>query len=355
MSLDRSGNLPLSLKALRKSEHRNLQYITDIILPFSERWEHIYLPASIVNQLAAAKNKLSSLKSIEVYLDKQTCDSLYLDAFENAPQLCSVRFGYHSLRSLPKLPWLQLTECVVNGTYVDDLFRLLPRIENVENAKFTLIPSRVYYYDVIATRLSRLVSLELTEDKTTQFTNEILNTLTLPALHDLCIHSSSPLPHGTICSLLMRSSCSLRRLVLDCERAINVEGLVQCLELTPMLTELELGPYIFISKEKEYICFRKLSMATSDSSGLDLVPRLEAITVGSVSSLRWPVFVDMIESRWKVRHLKGTSSGTQLRSVRVTAQRDSIGMLTIDRLCQMQTEGLDIAIFSDFQPCEQIL
>jgi hypothetical protein len=74
------------------------------------------------------------------------------------------------------------------------------RIKNIDTAELTVFYSHTYIFDTIPTQLPRLVSLELTETETSQSIHTILDSLTLPALRDLCIHSSR-LPHGIICSL----------------------------------------------------------------------------------------------------------------------------------------------------------
>jgi hypothetical protein len=143
----------------------------------------------------------------------------------------------------------------------------------------------------------------------------------------------------------MRSSCLLTRLVLHCE-VTSTHGLIQYLLLTHH-AHRALGPYMLVSLKKEYECFSMLSRrAGIDVPGTYLAPRLKTITFGFVSALQEFVFADL-ESRWRVDDLKST--------IRLSTQRDSIGVLTLARLRRMQGEDLDVAVFSDLLRSEQIL
>lgn len=351
MSLSRSGCLPLSLEFEKilntpRNKSANLTQFAKLILPHSSRLEAFSLPAQIIGQFSPAEHSFDLLKKIEFFEHNRTPLNAYSSPnnFASAPQLCCVRFEGIFAPSLVKLPWLQLTECEVTGSSFYEILRFLARTINIDQASLRVKPDGgVHSFPPNIIRLPHLRSLHLATTEH-QAPHTILDALILPELNSLSIRVSLPAPEQ-LCSLLMQSSCSLRRLVLSCWGTAT-KALIWCLESVPLLAELELGGLVFNSSDKECECLNQLQRTSGNAKRHCLVPRLEVLTLRfAISLFTRPDFTDMIESPgWNVGDASKDDVGVRLHVVRLTVYGTPDGIPTLSRLRRMQNEGLDITI-----------
>lgn len=291
--LQRSGCLPLFISVTIGFNERPAQELLDVICHHSSRWKHIrfefrglYCPP--MYSLALAKGNTPLLHAFE--FDARDISSVnilpVISLLNLAPKLREVIWvdDLADMRQLMELPLSQLTRLSVtmsHGTL--DYLELLNQCYNLEQIRITRPRPGDTRQPRAPLLLSKLTSLSIAYDLTA-----ILDSLTLPALKHVRIHSEGPVSPSigrytgagrnaneaeadclwspvSFVSLVKRSSCSIESLSLDTYMAESC--LIQCLEeTTSSLTKLNVTGVTITDKLISSLTYSPSVSPTSSSS-----------------------------------------------------------------------------------------
>lgn len=246
LCLRRSRNLPLSVKFEEIGSPVNFKDIFDILSPYSNRWEELFLSLSMLPaQSPALDHGLTMLNFLS--FSGAYKSSTPLDTFRRAPQLQRLHLNNVTkpLRSL-LLPWSQITDfkAVVCQFRTGEFVGILKAMPNVVRftSRWNKGIKKINVADNNHIHLRHLKMLNLAT-----FPSEaqaILQLLTFPLLTDLTIASGISDPSlytllaDSVASAINRSSCQLRSLSLQ---FLDSSSVARILPHTPWVENLHLG------------------------------------------------------------------------------------------------------------------
>ena len=343
--LDRAGGHPLSIRLVDPWQ-RASHPVFDLISSCSDRWQHVELVVaqSFFESLNLGVSTLESASFPEGAWGNQS-----INTFLAAPRLRSLLVGFPASPYMTQLPWDQLTELHLHELQLEMCLEIIRQSLNLISCDLTIrswmepIPS--------VTCQILLPQLRFLRVKASSDMGDLFDHLTLPALLEiqLVIYGIQGAAWvDQFISSLHRSSCSVQKLHLECDRPVSDDHLLQCLRNTPSLTMLELRGYNASNLGKSGMN-QLTCRASSRPDTTSIIPNLRTIILQYYNDLTFDdeAFVDMIASRWK---FDATASGGQiarLQTVHVSIFRHS-GVVSskemLGCLRAFRGEGLDICL-----------
>jgi hypothetical protein len=329
----------------------------DLILIHSERWRVVEFvaPLSMFDTLHVAQDRIPLLESLVIHARGAfLLRPPLLDAFELAPQLRSLTIGPGLGPGTLKVPWHQLTECLmsrVGGSFDIDMcleiLRWCPKLVTCELGP-CLFQVHSSQTSIIHRHISTLV-IRVGIDS--EDPGPLFDLLTLPALSDFEYFGENGLwRQRHFIALLSRSSCSLQRLAFTLyDTILSGDDLVKCLELTPGLVELDLEEHSARSMTTAVLA--KLSSRVPNNEGMhSLIPKLQVLKLDLWPDFDDAAFAGMLESRRGLDNdIPGSRDGhgipnIALRSVQLSGLRDyeNFNSVTLSRLRNCRDGGLQI-------------
>ena len=278
LCLRRSGDRPLSIKFQEIGSPVNFKDIFNILSPYSNRWEELFLSLSMLQAdspiLDYGLTRLNFLSLSGAYQS-----STPLHTFYHAQQLQRLHlFGVPKpLRSL-LLPWSQITDfkAVVCQFRTGEFVGILKAMPNI--VRFTSRWNRgikkINVADNNHIHLRRLKTLNLVTFPSEAYA--ILQLLTFPLLTDLTIGSGNSDPSmytllaDSVVSAINRSSCQLTSLSLLC---VDSACVTRILPHTRWVENLVLG-----SIQSAHVILRQLVWPSL------YVPRLRSFSLECISN-----------------------------------------------------------------------
>ncbi|KAJ7448354.1 hypothetical protein FB451DRAFT_1567279 [Mycena latifolia] len=206
----RAGSLPLTLRLrLRRSGSQDV--LLSILAQYSSQWTALDIKSHVPIPFPSANTgtPYSSLEILKLDVhrwadDDPTC----ITAFLNASRLRKVRLPNLTIAQI-SLPWSQLTSLDLWGQSLEECFDILAQTPNLEN--LTLASTWSEEPELIPLTLPLLRSLSLMHNPDL----ELFDLFTLPALERLELYEISTHGAAAVRSLIARSHCSIRSLVLN--------------------------------------------------------------------------------------------------------------------------------------------
>ncbi|KAF5346495.1 hypothetical protein D9756_010099 [Leucocoprinus leucothites] len=287
--LDRSGNLPLKLHLsfdIPSYKISRLPYpALSHFLDCSHRWEHVTISNLMVMQtqlqFQAVRSKLNLLRSVTLNFAETTFDATENNTFnilEVAPNLTTILLHSPSHRHRKtglSFPWWQLTTYKVTGIDMGTFPIVLDLSPQLENLHFQ--GSNFTYHRTDLIHHTHLRHLFVDSGSLSVFWTQ-LEKLTVPSLETLSMIMPADQPRAfstsAITHFLIRSGCSLRKLVIGLGRAAIQHDLLNLFLLTPDLEFLELG-----SCHTPFLQDMVLQRLVYDKHSPTLLPRLRSLTI----------------------------------------------------------------------------
>lgn len=262
------------------------------------------MPSSFLDALYPLRGRLDRLRTLNLSLYRVQNSPLPLSSIETfkvAPKLRHLRLGMHKCHSLLELnllamPWHQLTTLRLppNSSFSEcDILKLTP---NLVDCQVTSEEPGVFHTPPEPIQLSRLKNLEFS---TPRDISELLNSLTLPALHSF-VYTYPVLrvwPQASVLSLISRSRCCLQTLSLDiaCLRSmLEIKDLMVILQSVPSLIRLTVKSMDITAALKGLTRSRQ----PLPGSYPDILPQLRFLAFDAKSRDFDPhVFLEMVKSR----------------------------------------------------------
>ncbi|KZP23629.1 hypothetical protein FIBSPDRAFT_1014178 [Athelia psychrophila] len=349
--LERGRDCPLFIKILCRGKGHNCQSGWDALLAtvigHSFRWQEAVFSAPfpfLVTDLTGIRNRLPLLQTLKLCLLKVNPPN----AFEAAPMLRSIMdLNFMSLRSLSQLPWTQLTEVTVKGcscTTALSMLKMMPRIVSFTSrlgysANSPMTPPLC---------LPELRNLALYDGGSVDC---FLDSLELPSLMKFSIseQSSSPPRWSTsLVSLIHRSGCyniDILDLTLTSHSGSEPPSLDELLRATPKLKTLNMhNPSVTSHRHLcDHSMVRDLTASQLCVTGPYPAPELQTLFLDYWDNVEVQIFVDMVESRWRVDPggpIKRIDS-IRLRHIPGAAILEAVDM---NRMREFVAEGLSIRV-----------
>jgi hypothetical protein len=342
--LGRTGTAcPLKIQ-LGPSQYAAAHQVISTLTPHCTRWEDVTFDIPLSNftdKLGVIKHRLPRLKSL--VFDQAGRDLPFIDAFEVAPQLHNVELCSGISVSTLRIPWSQLTRCIVGARALDECFQVLELCSSLIDVVFfdSLEPgpdgSRQHLQ---LPNLQSIYFLFPISPLTSLF-----DYLTLPALVDFTFFEG-PWDQLSFVSLLQRSDCHLQKLQFRTTHLyLDETDLETLLQLTPSLTVLNLSGAspIMATATLDRLTNRGLSDPRC------LLPKLQTLRLSHYADFINGAFADMIESRWNLPDSYGQANIPQDRVVRlercfldVFGGTKGVDAAVRARLRHLRAEGLRI-------------
>lgn len=269
----------------------------------AHRWQNVRLriPSSMFGYLQAATGSFPQLQTLDIgsiHLDTSPLVA-NVNTFQYAPQLCKLSLGSRMSLDVPRMPWSQLIECrmePISNYTVDECFKILEWCANLQvymptpaNSAFTIPHTPIQH-----TRLRRLTIEEGSG------LGDLFEHLSLPALQTFEYDGADEIfPINSFNRLLSRSPPSLLRLSLTSPNAVIGEAaLLQCLQLCPLLENLELLSDCAFGFNIA-LMVRLTHIIGTTTNFCCLLPRLKKLKVAVHPAFNFQAFADMVESRWR--------------------------------------------------------
>jgi len=239
--LRRTGiSRPISFAIRSHASLRNFtSFILPVILPASNRWQHLCLDLSAdkTHCLSPIKGALSSLKSLRAKLlppDKPKCD-----IFEIAPKLFHVHIECEWSSGGFALPWTQLTDVSFNSNMsLDDCLTIISDCPNLVSCTLNTVTrcgiaaSSRFRNSVLHHAHLRKLKLEAYVDPSAFF-----DCLSIPELCTFHIIHAVGSFYASAANFLLRSSCTTVIFTWDSFNLCPIEfGLI--IQFMPELEEL---------------------------------------------------------------------------------------------------------------------
>ncbi|KAF8345011.1 hypothetical protein F5887DRAFT_1199387 [Amanita rubescens] len=227
--LKRSGRQPLTIVVFNTPCPGTPKFpisVWRMLLSCSKRWkkaELVLWQRAARNELLRCRGYISSLKSLRIFIPNFTEE--HNDAFEVAPHLTELDLAHSRYTTTWQFPWAQLTKLKItasrtefNHSYSNNLWEVLFQLENIEELHILTIFRRITPPSPIP--IIRLPGLRLLKISLTSVM--MFSWFSAPLLEHLHIRSDSAsylyhnLPYEReLTSFIQRSSCHIRRLVLE--------------------------------------------------------------------------------------------------------------------------------------------
>ncbi|KZP23661.1 hypothetical protein FIBSPDRAFT_1042815 [Athelia psychrophila] len=349
--LARGGDCPLFVKLLCRGQGVEHQSGWDALLAtvigHSCRWREASFGAPHLNtDLTRIRNRIPLLQTLRLALPRVHPPN----AFEAAPMLRSVvDLNSQSLRNFSELPWNQLTDVTANCcsfTQAHSMLQIMPRIVTFTAELKSSRPASMAFL-----RLSHLRNLTLSYDGIS--IDCFFNFLELPSLTNFSFSEESGLGitwSTSLISLIHRSSCDIATLDLTLSRNSGsmLPNLNELIRVTPKLKTLDIhNAFYAFSGRRGFQEYSRLVQALTASpacgAGPYPAPELQNLFLDYWEDFQVGLFVDMVESRWRV-DLSGPVKRIDsigLRHVPDAAIFDAVAM---GRMREFVAEGLSVRV-----------
>ncbi|KAF5346502.1 hypothetical protein D9756_010102 [Leucocoprinus leucothites] len=287
--VDRSGNLPLRLHLSFDISPYDISKSPYLALsPFfacSQRWEHVTISNIMVMQtqlqFQAVRGKLGLLHSLTFNFAETTfdvTDNNTFNIFEFAPNLTTILLhspSHRHWKSRLLFPWRQLTtykEAGIDMGTFPIVLGLSPHLEalHYQGRNFICHSTHPIYHIYLRHLFVDTGSLRVFFEQ--------LERLTIPSLETLSVivRDNQPVTFSTsaVTHFLIRSGCSLRKLVVSLGHEAIQHDLLNLFLLTPDLEFLELG-----SCHTPFLQDMVLQRLVYDKYSPTLLPRLRSLTL----------------------------------------------------------------------------
>jgi len=315
-------------------------FILPVILPASNRWQHLRLDLSAdkIHCLSPIKGALSSLKSLRAKLlppDKPKCD-----IFEIAPKLFHVHIECEWSSGGFALPWTQLTDVSFNSNMsLDDCLTIISDCLNLVSCEFERVARGVAATSRF--RQNLLHHAHLRNLKLSTYLNPLafFNCLSTPELRTIhIIDLSNRVFYNAIINFLLRSSCTIVTFKWHTIES-STQGVIQVFRAMPDLEEL--------SVDCTTACRRHLLLnLTLDPSADEnsyLCPRLRTIRLRSRNGFDLLVLLEFVKSRRPMR-LSQSQCVVPLQSVVLEVGMKITDKKFLEEVNILEEEGIDIRV-----------
>jgi hypothetical protein len=360
--LARSGDTPLTLGITNYSDGLQTHPITDMILPNAPRLYSLILnttPFTVYN-LRNIKGQIPRLRNLTIQTSHVAPSLLQqsLDTFEIAPQLRSLTLIGKVSVLIPIFPWASLRELHlrVHQYTLRNYLQILRDASNLEVCT-------IYPWDSRGQLASSIVWNYKMRELNTEGCKELallFKFLELSSLLHLSCQYFDTWPRDEFLSFMHRSSFSLQKLSLLGNGYNDGHSIAECLRYTTHLLELELLEGSGAAINGKFLH----EMTHHASSPSSLLPKLQRLKMTRHTSFDYTAFAAMVESRWRVNPLQGTTHVTveRIQRVEICLMNDYDRYNDYDplrhhvaysdsfmRLRQLQAEGL-VLISPDIDP-----
>lgn len=329
--LARAKSCPLSLTLEYSGTYHP---VINVFKSHCHHWQHIdfLLPGEIYASIDPANGSLAMLRTLKISFHRSWL-SPPLQGFEHAPLLCNFTLGSGLVSDRIKVPWSQLTQFSIHLQPRDfDILHYLPNVVEL-SLRFggCVWPavSSISPITFLRLRTLQVKSRGVRDDNDTPF----LDYFVLPALCDMtfeCDAKSSTSWGPQVLSFVSRSS------TIECITLRNAhlthDELVASIRALPLLQKLLIDE----EERSDYVTNDFLHLLRVGPGNPEpLAPKLTFIGIyGFYYQFDDEVFVDMVESRWRLAHPVANLKTVSLRLER-TLERKAAA-----RLDKMKEEGL---------------
>jgi hypothetical protein len=256
LCLQRSANVPLTLKFFETSEHES-HPVFDAMLSASERWQkaEIHITPTLLRQMVPIRGLLSALTTLDMMIDLAAdigpIDQKFWDVFAIAPMLTSLSALMWDERDFCcppfSLPWHQLTRLSTTFTSNTEALSTLQQLSEIVECTFAFAKNEILPWDTSIVRLLHLRILVLQietehENHVDQAHTSLLDFLTAPRLESLTIHHTAD--EEAVLGLLARSDCATSLTSFRFyQRSINCSLVLQLVQKMLHLSRLEIGDF----------------------------------------------------------------------------------------------------------------
>ncbi|KAJ6585275.1 hypothetical protein B0H19DRAFT_1109042 [Mycena capillaripes] len=285
--LQLSNNLPLTIVFSQTESDRCLR-LFEALVACSDRWRRLSLTllqngSAFLQALERVRGNVPVLQKIALEGWAITTGNPF--AFEVAPALQDVTLRF---RPVPIIPWQQLTRLSTTCT----LSTLVPILQLAQN----LIELTAHIVDFMALPRSNPPQITLPlVSRCLLFHRRIMDVLVLPQLEVFIVE---PETASALVSLLLRSSCSLKKLGIYGACSISINDVTSILQTCPALVEMTVIGEGSEPENLDLLIGQLLSRSPSGDSAV-VVPQLKHIFL-MAEDMDQTRFVDMVESRWRV-------------------------------------------------------
>jgi hypothetical protein len=351
LHLKRSKNASLHINLTSRND-ANVRPFIDALLPHSSRWQfaRIAIPAASFQTLIGIKGSLDRLARLDLSVtDSHSPDPAVFEMFEFAPQLSNLKLSTF-VSGRQSIPWSQLTrlelslsvsQCLLVLSLAPDIVecRLSCEHKTFDNLNtptpVNLAHLRALHIDGFFGSSISVLSF-LTTPALESFS---LNVLSLQLLDKDTMETTDLV--DTLLPFISRSSNTLRDLTLYGSN-LEAEVFISLLQETPNLRHLSLDDHCGLITSDVV----QPQLKYDPNSPTYLIPLLETMKVSVVPNHRFEqfncnVFVDMIESRWRI---SGEESKSQIRVVTLADRKASRSIGAHTRLEDFQREGLQLSL-----------
>jgi hypothetical protein len=329
--------------------------VIDLLLPHSNRFQHLHvgLPLEMFHKISVVENRLNLLETLVIEVLRDASSGVItplrsvIHSFQSAPRLRTVHLGEGVPAQMVALPWAQLTDCVADYCDINDCLQIFSKSPQLVHCmvEYRLgSRSMPYPFPPNILQLTRLVSFHLV---TWSNPSPLFDTIALSSLRSIQIEYPVEFDHwpqSSFVSLLHRSSRSLSILTFI-NVALTSGGLIQCLQETPLLNELEVWDCAQCINS-ELFDLLTLGREPGDNNAPPLVPALQELSLCGTFSVGGGC-VEMVQSRWQqgsagrgvvgLKHVQLFSHGRDEGSERSDAE-------AIQRMGEFRGQGLVISV-----------
>lgn len=281
-----------------RAQEEKFQDVMGVLIRFSARWRIVdfFLP-NYWDVWPITRDALRRPLPLLTSMSLRNLDILG-DILHSAPHLDEIHLVSSCIQDYsflsPNITRVSLTHVSIDTCLV--VLSNIPCLQHCAIFKITTqaVESKVV---VLATHLE---SLAITFGRVSQLPGlGLLDFITTPVLHELAIcavTTSSLFPFSGIMSLVARSSCTLRSLSLS-GPGIHGSGLFECLQWTPLLSELNLTS---ASLRNEFIQLLSLSSNMTPRSSGYLLPLLQLFTYEGQIDMTSVDMIPILLGRWEL-------------------------------------------------------
>ena len=301
--LSRSGSSPLSIclsNRISLDANKPTSPVLLDVIAQSDRWKDLVYKAgnaSIVG-LPPVRHRLPYLQTLSIANGTFIPLTQTLDIFEIAPRLHSLTLGHNISLTELRIPWNQLTYCdITRGQWdIGDCLELLRKSPNLVECTLAFGPDVSHQAQpLIQHEHLRILSIHSTRNKSIGPFFDNLTLSTLETFSANCSNSAS-WAQPQFLSLLSRSACPLLRLQLEFSFEFIDDYLIDCLQLLPSLTKLELRGQCHVALTRSFFVRLTHYMPEKGRDGC-LLPNLRVLKLDIYPGKIGESFVNMIESR----------------------------------------------------------
>ncbi|KAJ7470987.1 hypothetical protein FB451DRAFT_324330 [Mycena latifolia] len=211
--LERSGVAPLSINLRDYEPGLDISPVVTAVVGHAFHCEEMKLHISLSDIQILSSQNLPTLRALTIDPSEKCphgADPIIL--FDQAPNLANITLGrcFDPFRLV--LPWMQITTLCGKCLFVDELMEILRLAVNLVHCRVSIQGDIVV--GMMQVPHMHLQDLSVTAMNPFEYTEGLLDNLTLPALRNLRIPEPwiSPTPCATLTGWILRSGCGLKQL-----------------------------------------------------------------------------------------------------------------------------------------------